>query len=102
MATGTASGTPVASATISAPRVPGLFKVEVVRQFPEPAALVADGQQFRRGVVAWIADAVSWFPALTVGTHGGHRARGAVPRTEREFPVRQVRIAQPLMRPGPD
>ena len=56
-----------------------LFRFELWGQFPEPAALMAERQQLRRGVVARIAHAVAGLPPLRVLAHGDHRTCGAVP-----------------------
>ena len=73
------------------------FKRQVVRHFPESAAFVADGQEFVRGVVAGIADAVSRRVTFDGRADGHDPAGSAVPRPEGEFPVGHLRVFQPLM-----
>ncbi len=80
----------------------GFLGVEAGRQRPQLAAFVADRQQLGGGVVAGVTDAVARLPTLHVGADGRHDAGGAVAGLEGEFPVRQVRVLEPLMRAGVD
>src|SRR5579884_4231368 len=44
----------------------GFLHIEIVRQTPQTAALVAERQQLSGGMIAGIADAITWLPS-------GHR-----------------------------
>ena len=80
----------------------GLLEIEIVGHFPQSAALVADRQEFRAGVVAGKADTIAGLPAGDVFADRQDCPRGAVAGAEGEFPVGQVRILKPLMRAGVD
>ena len=53
-------------------------------------------------MIAGVAHAVARLPTLDVPAHGDHRAGRAVAGAEGELPVGQVRILEPLVRPGVD
>ena len=44
-----------------------LLRIEFRRQAPQPPTLVAEGQQFRRRMIAGKADAIARLPTLDVG-----------------------------------
>ena len=79
-----------------------LLGVEAGGHPPQPAAFVAERQQFGRGVIAGIADAVARLPAADVRADRDDGAGGAVAGPEGELPVRQVGVLEPLMRAGVD
>ena len=83
-------------------RQAGRLCIKTLGQLPQPAALVTDRQQLRRGVVAGIADTIPRLHTLDVLAHSQHDPRGAVARAKGEFPVGQFRAEQPLVGAGVD
>ena len=80
-----------------------LLEREVIRHLPDAAAFVSDREEFRGGVVAGEADSIAFREATReVLSDLQHAAGGGVAGAERELPVRQVRVFEPLVRAGVD